>query len=1349
MVRLDRITMQGFKSFAGKVMIPFPDGFNVIAGPNGSGKCLHYDSLVTLSDGGIVKIGKLVESRLEKSKKVSEIEDGFIGEGDETKILTLDKNLKISSHPIKAFIKRKSPDKLLHIKTRSGREVIATPYHPFFGINENGIFSLKAEEIKIGKRIAVPRIIPIFEKSVFSSSQRNFENLYVPYSDELKTAIKVEIKKRHLTYREFAKESGIPHAAIKGLFDGRSIRHDYLKKLSDKYRLKLDIDNVKSKNQNKAIKIPSISSEMARFLGYMISEGRSTDSNQLWFVNDDEELISDFVEICKNHLGVEANVFSYKGDTKDVILFSKPLQIVLEESFDLKIGSNSSEKVVPELIFRCDGDIIKNFLSALFEGDGYFNLGSGQTYFEYSTASKELAEGIQQLLLRLGILSVIKEKIKYASNTKRKIKRKYHSIYVYGESLKILIENIELKGRKKETADKIKRLEFVRNSNIDTIPDINAIIKSLVRECKISIKKTRSECPKLAAYYEDRCACSRNGIREIVEVIKKYGSITPRASALMNQLLLIADSDILWDEIIEIKETKPSEWVYDLTVDETHNYIANGFFVHNSNVIDAITFVLGTTSARSIRAEKLQNLLFNGARDRKPADFCEVSLYLDNSDDKIPGEKEMKVSRKITRSGISVYKINGRNTTRAKVLDILSYANLFTEGYNIIMQGDVTKIIEMSAQERRSILDEISGISEFDEKKQKASIELEKVESRVKENMIVVAEKQRLVERLKQEKEVAEKYIMLSDELKKSKASLVRKKLSDAEEKYSLIDTEIKSGEESFGVLESEFESVEKELEKKEKNVFRKSDELIKKSRNYDIQRKIDGMQTEIIRKNDRIDLIDRELERLRELSAGRQNPAVKEVLKLGHPGIRGTLMSLLSVPKRYEIAIQVAVGRHADDIVVDDDDVASECVRMLKEKRIGRARFLPLNKIRGGKRKDVRGDYIGWASDLVKFNKDCLPAVDYVLGSTVITDSLDKARRLGRLRAATLDGDLIEASGAIIGGFYRKKAGDQYSGHVAKAEEEKGALEAEVSGLESKLEELKGQEQEETKEVTKLQEEKSAEEKEIDGMRKKRKELYEQRLVQQSRVSKLRIEKARLEASLDNFRIEFGEYRDVQEFYDKSVDELQEKLRFCVIEINRLGPINMRAIEEYGTIGVEFDEMKRKLEKLLEEKDAILRIVHEVEKRRYDKFMEVMVKIRENFAKIYEDLTGGIGILRLEEENNIDTGLVIEASPMGKRVVNLDAMSGGEKTLTSLAFLFAIMQYSSAPFYVLDEIDAALDKANTKKIAGLIKKYSAQVQFIVISHNDITIQEADKVFGVSIEGGVSKVFGIDMTRAG
>ena len=157
------------------------------------------------------------------------------------------------------------------------------------------------------------------------------------------------------------------------------------------------------------------------------------------------------------------------------------------------------------------------------------------------------------------------------------------------------------------------------------------------------------------------------------------------------------------------------------------------------------------------------------------------------------------------------------------------------------------------------------------------------------------------------------------------------------------------------------------------------------------------------------------------------------------------------------------------------------------------------------------------------------------------------------------------------------------------------------------------------------------------------------------------------------------------------------------------------------------------------------MRIVLVKKKRAYEMFMETFNGISSNFTRIYKDLSGGDGLLKLELDNNIDSGLMIEANPSGKKIINLDAMSGGEKTLTSLAFLFSVMQHYSAPFYVLDEIDAALDKANTKKIANLVKKYSKEVQFIVITHNDLTIAESDKIFGVSMEGGISKVFGIDM----
>jgi len=768
-----------------------------------------------------------------------------------------------------------------------------------------------------------------------------------------------------------------------------------------------------------------------------------------------------------------------------------------------------------------------------------------------------------------------------------------------------------------------------------------------------------------------------------------------------------------------------------------------------SNIVDALQFVLGTSSARSIRALKLQNLLFNGAKSRKPAEYCEVSLYIDNSDNKIPGDKEIKVTRRITRSGISVYKLNGKTETRSKILDLLSYANLSSEGYNIIMQGDVTKIIEMSPMERRGIIDDISGISEFDEKREKATRELEKVENRVRENMIIVAEKQRLVHRLKSEKENAEKYEKFNKGLRKSKASLIKKQLNEASEKFGIFDKEIVEGTKKFEAMEKEFRSSEDELEKREKEVMKISDEIINKSRNYEVLKKIDSINTNILRKKDKMSSNENEVIRLKEISIV-DKPVVREVLNLGKTGVHGTVPSLIEIPKKYSIALDVAIGQHKDDIIVQDDDIAADCIKYLKAKRIGRARFLPLNKIKGRDRKKYEGDVIGYAIDLVKFDKKYHPAIDYILGSTLVVKNIDIARKMKGFRIVTLDGDLVETSGAMVGGFYKKGKGRMvsYSSEITKLDEENKKIKGELQQLKEELEKYKKMEEEESEDVKKLQERKAQSEKLIEELRPKRKGVYEDRLVLQNNITKTKVEKAKIEANISNLKMEMEDFKDIKDFLNLSQDELRENVRKYIIEINKLGPVNMKAIEEFKTINVEFEELKKKLDRLLEEKEAVMKIVEEVEKRRYDVFTETKKGIGENFVRIYHDLTGGTGDIRLEVEDNIDSGLIIEASPIGKKVVNLDAMSGGEKTLTSLAFLFAIMQYRYAPFYILDEIDAALDKANTKKITNVIKKYSKDVQFIIITHNDITIMEADKVFGVSISDGVSKVFSIDMPRS-
>ena len=764
-----------------------------------------------------------------------------------------------------------------------------------------------------------------------------------------------------------------------------------------------------------------------------------------------------------------------------------------------------------------------------------------------------------------------------------------------------------------------------------------------------------------------------------------------------------------------------------------------------SNVIDALSFVLGTSSAKSIRAQKLQNLLFNGGKDKKPADYCIVSLYLNNNDGKMVGyENEVKIARRINRSGISSYKLNGKTVTKSKILDVLSNAGLSPDGHNIIMQGDVTRIIEMSNIERREIIDDISGIREFDDKKEKAHKELQTVDEKVREMMIIVTEKEKLVERLKKEKEVAEQYEKLSKELRKTKASLANKKLKKSQEEENKLLEEIENKVKLLKELEKKFNEFEKFFNKKESRLKEITDIIIKKSREYQISKQLNELKAELFMKKDKVELNLREIERQKNIQERIDKPAVKEILKLKMDGVFGTFSSLIDIPNEYNTAIKVSVGRHAMDVVVSTDKIASDCIKFLKKNKIGRARFIPLNKIHGKEIKEIsKIGVLGRAIDLVKYDKKFHAAIKYVLGSTYIVEHIDIAREL-KERCVTLDGDIKEASGAMIGGFFTKKEFGVRN-NISSILTENEKLIEEIKTIEEQLKKLESVEKKESEEIIKLQNEKEELEKELELNKGENKQLYENRYILQNEINNIKIEKAKLDAVIDNLKIENDEYKDIKSYFDKDENELNEMIRKYITDINSLGPVNMKAIEEYDTINIEFGELRKKLNKLIEEKIAIENTVNEIEKKRFDKFIETFNEISNYFSKVYKDLTGGSGRLRLEEENNIESGLVIEASPPGKKVLDLDSISGGEKSLTSLVFLFAIMQHYSAPFYVLDEVDAALDKVNTKKIADLIKRYSKEVQFVVITHNDATIAMADRVFGVSMENGVSKIFGIEM----
>jgi len=194
---------------------------------------------------------------------------------------------------------------------------------------------------------------------------------------------------------------------------------------------------------------------------------------------------------------------------------------------------------------------------------------------------------------------------------------------------------------------------------------------------------------------------------------------------------------------------------------------------------------------------------------------------------------------------------------------------------------------------------------------------------------------------------------------------------------------------------------------------------------------------------------------------------------------------------------------------------------------------------------------------------------------------------------------------------------------------------------------------------------------------------------------------------------------------------------------INRMGNINMRALEIYEGIEKEYHELTKKSSKLNEEKEDILKLMNEIEGNKKSLFLKSFNDVNDSFKGIFSQIsTKGDAFLQIEnEENPFEGGVMIKVRLSGNKFMDIHSLSGGEKTLTALAFIFAIQEHQPASFYLFDEVDAALDKRNSAKLSEYIRKYSDKAQYIVISHNDAVITDADQIYGVSMQqDGISKV---------
>jgi chromosome segregation protein len=299
---------------------------------------------------------------------------------------------------------------------------------------------------------------------------------------------------------------------------------------------------------------------------------------------------------------------------------------------------------------------------------------------------------------------------------------------------------------------------------------------------------------------------------------------------------------------------------------------------------------------------------------------------------------------------------------------------------------------------------------------------------------------------------------------------------------------------------------------------------------------------------------------------------------------------------------------------------------------------------------------------------------------------------------------------------------------------------EAELAGVEEKISSA-------SSEIEKLFEEMKAHEEALQELGRKRGQVRLEMDRLGRDLNQLSIRKATATTRLEDLKAEFASYGEAEPI-DAGKDELARMIGESERTLAELGNVNMAAIEMFDRKKAEIDDVEGRIGKLETEREAILSMISEIDEHKKDAFFEAFNAISDNFGKMFNYVNIGQGHLYLSEPSDpFESGLFIKLR-RNNQDHSLDALSGGEKTLVALMFIFALQLFKPAPFYILDEVDAALDKPNSKNLADLVAKMSNDSQFIVVSHNDTVMSNADSVIGVTKSEGASKLVGIKLRQA-
>ena len=451
---------------------------------------------------------------------------------------------------------------------------------------------------------------------------------------------------------------------------------------------------------------------------------------------------------------------------------------------------------------------------------------------------------------------------------------------------------------------------------------------------------------------------------------------------------------------------------------------------------------------------------------------------------------------------------------------------------------------------------------------------------------------------------------------------------------------------------------------------------------------------------------------------------------------------------------------------------------------------------------------YISLAIDLIKYDSKYDNVLRNLLGTVIVTKNLDDANKISKLvnnhyKVVTLGGDIVNAGGSITGGSVKNKnsilnikyeleetiklvrdlennlsitedkiniSDENYSKLMNERKDLLISLstkETYLSDVSKKLEELEIRNTHINNELNSnmntINNVISKEENEILNKYYEEKQNKENIELEIEEIIKdLNIKKDELYNYETNLKLENGDYNKLQDelnslTYEKAKENYElnldpEEARTLVTKLKReiksLGEVNVSAIDEYKEVSERYEFLTKQKDDLIHAKEILLDIISQMDEIMKEKFSETFKKVQVEFKNVFKKLFGGGDAeLKLTEPNNIlETGIDIIATPPGKKLKHISLLSGGEKTLTAISLLFAILNVRPVPFCVLDEVEAALDEVNVDNFGKYLSVFKDKTEFIVITHKKKTMEYADYLYGVTMqESGVSKLVSVKL----